>query len=1136
MGDETFTVTLSNVSSNATIDPSQNAATGTISDNDPSPQVTGVDVTAGDQKLTITWIAATQADGYKIQWKDPDQSYDTSRQAITAALSYDVTGLTNETEYTVRIAATRTGIIDGAWSSDVTGTPVRDLSTDASLSSLDLEDLNGNTIALDPAFMTGIKSYTASVNHNVAEITIDLETSHANAEPAILDDDDAELNDSNADEMGFQVALDEGPNTIKVKVTAEDDNTTDTYTVTVTRAVSTNTPASGKPTVHGSPHVGWEITSNIGRVMDADGIPSPANYVYQWIRVADGTETEISGAEAYSYRLVAADEGHKVKLKLSFVDSDNNNETVFSNLWPSGEKTIRAKPSMSISCGTAQEGRGVPFTITLSEALEGVLERVHYGSGHSDADTAELTDYQSIFAFLEIDAGETSITHSIRARNDNVDEPDETFSVLLTQSEPEYSFTNRRATCTIQDTDSPPEVEILARNTTGTIEPNDVVLRLNLSKESEFEISVDVTTADGTATAGDDYEARSGETISWSGQRTRDVTISILDDNIYEGDQTFDVEISNPENATLGTNASRTVTITDDESTPLVSISAPPSSVVEGNDLEFPIALTHPASTDVIVDYSLSSDSATPGTDYINLGVGDRKAAISALATTGTITVETLDNVNLAGDKTLTVELTGVTVNATIDASANSATGTISDDDPAPKVTGVTVTPGDSALTISWSVATAADAYKIQWKDPDQSFHTDRQATTDATTRIYEISGLTNGTEHTVRVAATRTGIADGEWSDEVMGTPSASVTTNNAATNAPTISGTARVGKTLTTDTSSIADADGLNNVAYSYQWIRVDGADRNITNASSTSYTLVDADVGKRVKVQVSFSDDEGNPESLTSTAFPLSGTILAKPTAKVTTPSPSTTEGSPVTVAVELSENAPENLTVNFMSSSESGDTATLDASAPGGADFTGVSSGSITINAGANTGSISVNTSNDSTDEPNETFTISLIANNDLGLGTPSTAIATIMDDDDPPSANVAASNAEEGDAIQFTVTLLPDASGKSVSVPYTASSEAGNTAIEGTDYTVPPSGSSLSFPPGTATHTFSVDTIEDALNEDDETFTVTLSSPTNATFGTSTALGTINDDDSAPTLSVADINAVEGSRPRVQCGY
>ena len=83
----------------------------------------------------------------------------------------------------------------------------------------------------------------------------------------------------------------------------------------------------------------------------------------------------------------------------------------------------------------------------------------------------------------------------------------------------------------------------------------------------------------------------------------------------------------------------------------------------------------------------------------------------------------------------------------------------------------------------------------------------------------------------------------------------------NNPATGRPTITGTTLVGRTLIAHTTNIQDPDGLTNVQYYYQWIRVDdGVDSNIPGANGSTYRLVSADAGNRLKVRVSFSDDNG------------------------------------------------------------------------------------------------------------------------------------------------------------------------------------------------------------------------------------------------------------------------------------
>ena len=104
---------------------------------------------------------------------------------------------------------------------------------------------------------------------------------------------------------------------------------------------------------------------------------------------------------------------------------------------------------------------------------------------------------------------------------------------------------------------------------------------------------------------------------------------------------------------------------------------------------------------------------------------------------------------------------------------------------------------------------------------------------------------------------------------------------TNNLATGAPTITGTAQVGQTLTADTSGIADADGLANATFSYQWL---ADDTDIAGANSLTYTLTDSEESKAITVQVSFTDDADNEETLTSAATDVvAGAQPTEPPAK-------------------------------------------------------------------------------------------------------------------------------------------------------------------------------------------------------------------------------------------------------------
>ena len=93
---------------------------------------------------------------------------------------------------------------------------------------------------------------------------------------------------------------------------------------------------------------------------------------------------------------------------------------------------------------------------------------------------------------------------------------------------------------------------------------------------------------------------------------------------------------------------------------------------------------------------------------------------------------------------------------------------------------------------------------------------------------------------------------------------------TNSPPTGRPVISGTPRVGETLTASISEIADADGLDNGTFAYQWLANDGADdTEIAGATDATQEVAPAQVGKALKVRVTFTDDGDNEETLTSIA---------------------------------------------------------------------------------------------------------------------------------------------------------------------------------------------------------------------------------------------------------------------------
>ena len=152
--------------------------------------------------------------------------------------------------------------------------------------------------------------------------------------------------------------------------------------------------------------------------------------------------------------------------------------------------------------------------------------------------------------------------------------------------------------------------------------------------------------------------------------------------------------------------------------------------------------------------------------------------------------------------------------------------------------------------------------FSYQWASSDGNTEMDIEGATES---AYTLTTADEGKTIKVRVTFTdRGGYAESLTSEATAVVTNNDSVSNTPATGLPTISGTAQVGETLTADTSGIDDADGLDNVTFSYQWI---ASDADTAGATGDSYTLVEADVGKTIRVRVTFTDRGGYAESLTS-----------------------------------------------------------------------------------------------------------------------------------------------------------------------------------------------------------------------------------------------------------------------------
>ena len=190
-----------------------------------------------------------------------------------------------------------------------------------------------------------------------------------------------------------------------------------------------------------------------------------------------------------------------------------------------------------------------------------------------------------------------------------------------------------------------------------------------------------------------------------------------------------------------------------------------------------------------------------------------------------------------------------------------------------------------------------------------------------------------------------------------------------------------------------------------------------------------------------------------------------------------------------------------------------------------DFLGgvLPSGTVTFTANSTSQVISVSVNGDTTFKPNETFTVNLYnPNNGAALST-ATATGTITNDDLPsinlsPNGQTVVEGLISPQNLSYTVSLS-GSSPQTITVQYSTTN---GTALAGSDYTA--TTGTLTFNPGVTSQTISIPILNDAINEANETFTLKLTSPTNAILGgTATVTTTITDTLSASTTTTLAAN-------------
>ena len=780
-------------------------------------------------------------------------------------------------------------------------------------------------------------------------------------------------------------------------------------------------------------------------------------------------------------------------------------------------------PVLSIAdAQTVTEGVTARFEVTMAESAKTVT--VQYTT--NDGSAEQPGDYTSAGGTLTFTAGDTAKTIEVVTRTDELDEDGETFTVTLSSPE-NATVGTATATARIDDDTEAPVLSIADAQTVT----EGVTARFEVTMaESAKTVTVQYTTNDGSAEQPGDYTSAGGTLTFTAGDTAKTIEVVTKTDELDEEDgETFTVTLSSPENATVGT-ATATARIDDDTEAPVLSI-ADAQTVTEGVTARFEVTMAESAKT-VTVQYTTNDGSAEQPGDYTSAG--------GTLTFTAGDTAKTIEVVTRTDELDEDGETFTVTLSSPENATVGTATATarIDDDTEAPVLSiadAQTVTEGVTAR-FEVTMAESAKTVTVQYTTNDGSAEQPGDYTSTGGTLTF----TAGDTAKTIEVV-TRTDEldeADGETFTVTLSSP------ENATVG--TATATARIDDDTEAPVLSIADAQTVTEgvtarfevtMAESAKTVTVqyttnDGSAEqpgDYTSAGGT-LTFTAGDTAKTIEVVTKTDElDEEDGETFTVTlSSPENATVgTATATARID----DDTEAPVLSIAD--AQTVTEGVTARFeVTMAESAKTVTVqyttnDGSAEQPGDYTSAG-GTLTFTAGDTAKTIEVVTKTDELDEEDgETFTVTLSSPENATLGT-ATATARIDDDTEAPVLSIAdAQTVTEGVTARFEVTMAESA--KTVTVQYTTND---GSAEQPGDYTS--AGGTLTFTAGDTAKTIEVVTKTDELDEDGETFTVTLSSPENATVGTATATARIDDDTEAPVLSIADAQTVtEGVTARFE---
>ena len=354
----------------------------------------------------------------------------------------------------------------------------------------------------------------------------------------------------------------------------------------------------------------------------------------------------------------------------------------------SGTGTITdddAPPTLSINDVAVTEGNAGTTTATFTVSLSAASGRtVTVGWSTADADAVQPVDYTAGSGTLTFVPGDTSETLAVSVNGDLVAELDEDFRVTLTAPS-NATLADATGVGTIVDDELLPVIDI--DEPTALEGSGSLVFTVSLSHQSASPVTVDWSTAAGTATNGTDYFDTNG-TVTFAPLDTSEtVVITVNDDGTFEHDETMAVNLSNASGAPIG-DTQGIGTITNDDDAPGLAVGD--VSVTEGNTgqkiLTFAVSLTGDTDIDATVDFATAGLTATAGTDYTDVSGA---LTIPAGESSATIDVVVNGDAIYEGDETLSMTLSDPVSAVLVD---GAAVGTISNDDRAPTTLTLRVT------------------------------------------------------------------------------------------------------------------------------------------------------------------------------------------------------------------------------------------------------------------------------------------------------------------------------------------------------------------------------------------------------------------------------------------------------------